>query len=268
MAETVDRARPVMEALGLLSSNPTTPMVVSEVADAMHDVVHVQEALPEDLALKRRIYEQIEAGAPVDAILASSSSGLLPTVLQQVLHHPERMLVVHPNNPPYLMPLLEVVAGEKTAASVITETRDFYESLGKPTILLKREVIGHLFNRIQAAVWREAIHLVEAGYASAEDVDKAVTLGLGHRWAVCGPLEILHLAGGEAGIGGAVDRLGPALTTWWDSLGTPELNEHTRQALVDSMFDYLGEASYAERAARRDQLMLPLLKMASGKIKA
>lgn len=259
VAATLERARPVMAALGRLSPRPTTPIVTRDVAEAVAGAMHVQEALPEDLALKRRVYAQIEAAAPADAILASSSSGLLPSTLQEGLQRPQRMLVVHPNNPPYLMPLVEIVAGGRTDPAVVAATKAFYEALGKRTIVLRREVIGHIFNRLQAALWREAIHLVAGGYASAEDVDRAVVEGLGARWSVCGPLEILHLSGGDAGLAGTFERLGPALQVWWDDLGDPGLDAATRASVVASVDEAMRGSSYAERAERRDRLMIALL---------
>jgi len=259
VAATLERARPVMAALGRLSETPTVPRVFTDVAGAVQGAAHIQEALPEDMALKRRVYAQIEAAAPREAVLASSSSGLLPSALQEGMQHPERMLVVHPNNPPYLMPLVEIVAGRMTDPSILALTKSFYESLGKRTIVLRREVVGHIFNRLQAALWREAIHLVAGGYASAEDVDRAVVEGLGARWSVCGPLEILHLSGGEAGLAGSLDRLGPALQAWWGDLGEPRLDATTKQAVIASVDEAMRGSSYAERAARRDRLMIPLL---------
>lgn len=261
IAETLERARPVMAALGRLSDKATEPRVFTDVASAVEGAAHIQEALPEDMALKRRVYAQIEAAAPRDAILASSSSGLLPSALQEGMQHPARMLVVHPNNPPYLMPLVEIVPGTMTDASVVAQTKSFYESLGKRTIVLRREVKGHVFNRLQAALWREAVHLVAEGYASVEDVDRAVVEGLGARWAVCGPHEIFHLSGGEQGMAGFLERLGGAVEGWWADLGHPQLDERTRKALIEGMEQAAANRSYAELAARRDREMIPLLKM-------
>lgn len=258
---TLQRARPVMEALGRLSSKPTVPRVFTEVAGAVEGAAHIQEALPEDMALKRRVYAQIEAAAPREAILASSSSGLLPSALQEGMRHPGRMLVVHPNNPPYLMPLVEIVAGRMTDAPVVALAKSFYESLGKRTIVLRGEVKGHIFNRLQAALWREAVHLVAEGYASVEDVDRAVVEGLGARWAVCGPHEIFHLSGGEQGMAGFLDRLGEAVEGWWDDLGNPTLDARTRQALIEGMAEAAANRSYAQLAQRRDREMIPLLNL-------
>ena len=261
VAATLERARPVMEGLGRLSAEPTVPRVLTDVAAAVEGAAHIQEALPEDMALKRRVYAQIEAAAPREAILASSSSGLLPSALQEGMRHPGRMLVVHPNNPPYLMPLVEIVAGAMTDASTVTLTKSFYESLGKRTIVLRREVKGHVFNRLQAALWREAVHLVAEGYATVEDVDRAVVEGLGARWAVCGPHEIFHLSGGDQGMAGFLDRLGNAVEGWWDDLGDPRLDAKTRQALIEGMAQAAANRSYAQLAQRRDREMIPLLNL-------
>ena len=141
VSATLERARPVMAALERLSNRPTTPAVFDTLGRTLDGATHVQEALPEDLALKHRVYAQIEALAAPDLVIASSSSGLLPSALQQGLKHPRRMLVVHPNNPPYLMPLIEIVAGPRTDPAVVAATRAFYEALGKQTIVLPASAI-------------------------------------------------------------------------------------------------------------------------------
>ena len=194
---TLERARPVMRELGLLSPHPTVPSVTRDVEQAVAGAAHIQEALPENLDLKHRVYQVVEAAADADAIIASSSSGLQPSALQAGMRHPERLVVAHPNNPPYLMPLVEIVGGKLTSDRVLDETEAFYRALGKKTVRLRKEVTGHLVNRLQAALWREAVHLVAEGYASVADVDRTITEGLGARWAICGPHEIFHLSGGN-----------------------------------------------------------------------
>lgn len=255
----LERARPTMKALGLLSAQPTIPSVTKDMAAAVTGARHIQEALPEDLALKFRVYEAIEAHADADTIIASSSSGLQPSELQAGLRHPERLLVAHPCNPPYLMPLVEVVGGELTAAWAVDATEAFYQSLGKKTVRLRREVRGHIINRLQAALWREAVHLVANGYASVEDVDRAVTEGLGARWAVCGPHTIFHLSGGADGLAGFLDRLGPAVETWWADLGAPVLDDATRQCLIDGMAEAAQGRSPGEIAQERDRRVIPVI---------
>jgi carnitine 3-dehydrogenase len=255
----LERARPTMQALGLLSAHATTPTVTRSVPEAVAGAVHIQEALPEDLALKHRVYAEVEASADASAIIASSSSGLQPSELQAGLRHPERLVVAHPCNPPYLMPLVEIVGGRLTAPWALDATEAFYQALGKQTVRLRREVTGHIINRLQAALWREAVHLVANGYASVADVDRAVTEGLGARWAVCGPHTIFHLSGGADGMAGFLDRLGPAVETWWADLGTPELDEATRKAVIDGMRDAAQGRTPADMARERDRRVIPVM---------
>lgn len=259
VATALERARPAMAALGQLASQPTLPTVVTDVAQAVQGADHIQDALPEDLDLKRRVYAQVEAVASPRALIASSSSGLLPSQLQEGLLHPERLLVAHPNNPPYLMPLVELVGGRQTATWAMDEAEAFYRALGKQTVRLRREVTGHIVNRLQAALWREAVHLVAEGYASVADVDLVVTEGLGARWAVCGPHQIFHLSGGDQGMAGFIDRLGPAVHSWWADLGSPQLDEATCRTLIEGMAQATGGRSYAELARARDEQVIALL---------
>lgn len=253
------RARPTMQAIGLLSANATLPTVTKSLQEAVAGAVHIQEALPEDLALKHQVYAAIEASADATAIIASSSSGLQPSELQAGLRHPERLVVAHPCNPPYLMPLVEIVGGQLTAPWALDATEAFYQALGKQTVRLRREVTGHIINRLQAALWREAVHLVANGYASVADVDRAVTEGLGARWAVCGPHTIFHLSGGAQGMAGFLERLGPAVETWWADLGAPVLDDATRKALIDGMTEAAQGRSCADMARERDRRVIPVI---------
>lgn len=253
------RALPAMQALGRLSAQPTRPRLCADIAQAVDGVVGVQEALPEQLELKRQAYRAVEAAAPSDALLMSSSSGLMPSALQQGMAHPERLLIAHPCNPAYLMPLVELVGGAQTSAQALERAEAFYQGLGKQTVRLQREATGHLVNRLQAALWREAVHLVAEGYASAADVDRAVTEGLGARWAVCGPHAIFHLSGGAEGMAGFLDRLGPAVESWWADLGQPQLDAATRAKLIAQMQDAAAGRSPAQWARERDEQMLRVL---------
>jgi carnitine 3-dehydrogenase len=256
---TMARATPAMQALGLLSADPTVPVVSARIGDAVAGAVHIQEALPEQLALKHRVYAEVEEAADARAILASSSSGLMPSALQEKMRHPERLLIAHPANPPYLMPLVEIAGGVLTADWALDEAEQFYRTHGKETVRLRREITGHLMNRLQAALWREAVHLVAEGYASVADVDRTITAGLGARWAICGPHEIFHLSGGDQGMAGFLERLGPAVTSWWNDLGNPVLDEKTKAILIASMAEAAQGKSYTEMATERDRKMLPVL---------
>ncbi|OWT62128.1 hydrogenase [Candidimonas nitroreducens] len=253
------RARPVLQAQGLLAARPTVPLLYVEPGPAVAGAAHVQEALPERLELKHHVYALVEASLDEQCVIASSSSGIPPSALQEGLRHPERLLIAHPCNPPYLMPLVEISGGRQTAPWALHAADAFYRELGKQTVILRREITGHLVNRLQAALWREAVHLVAEGYATVEDVDRSVTEGLGARWAVCGPHRIFHLAGGEAGMAGFLDKLGEPVEQWWASLGRPTLDEATRKALVDGMADAAHGREPAELAQERDRAVLAML---------
>jgi carnitine 3-dehydrogenase len=174
------------------------------------------------------------------------------------------MLIAHPCNPAYLMPLVELVGGTATAPEALDRAEQFYRALGKDTVRLQREATGHLVNRLQAALWREAVHLVAEGYASVADVERAVTQGLGPRWTVCGPHTIFHLAGGPDGMAGFLDRLGPAAESWWASLGTPKLDDATRAKLIAQMATFAAGKSTEQLAAERDKQIVDVMQTIRG----
>lgn len=251
--DALQRARLTLQALGGLADEVREPVLGDDLAQAVSGADHIQEVLPEQLDLKQRVYAQIEASAPDRCVIASSSSGIMPSALQAGMRHPERLVIAHPCNPPYLMPLVEICGGRETAGWAVDEAEAFYRGLGKRTVRLNREITGHIVNRLQAALWREAVYLAVNGYASVADVDRAVTEGLGARWAVCGPHEIFDLSGGELGLAGFLDKLGDAVEDWWASLGQPVLDAATRQALVDGMLQAAAGRGYPQRAQARDE---------------
>ncbi|MDR6817485.1 3-hydroxyacyl-CoA dehydrogenase [Neorhizobium sp. 2083] len=219
-----------------------------------------QENLPEKLDLKRDMLKRLDAALAADRIIASSTSGLTASSMQESMAHPERLVIGHPFNPPHLMPLVEVVGGERTSAEAIRWTADFYDLLGKKPIVLKKEVPGHIANRLQAALWREAVHLVLEGVGSVEDVDKAVSLGPGLRWAFMGQHMIFHLGGGEGGMGHFIDHIGPAVQTWWNDLGSPDVSPGMRAALLVGLREATEGRGYSELAEWRDEKLVRLLK--------
>ncbi len=255
----IERARPVLARLGQLAGQPATPEVISTPGPCLHKVVLVQEALPEQPSLKARALSELEKWIGADVLIASSSSGLLPSGLQAGLCHPERLLIAHPCNPPWLMPVVELVGGRKTKPDALDRAEKLYRALDREPVRLRGEVPGHLLNRLQAALWREAVHLVAEGYASVADVDTAVTRGLGARWACCGPHEIFHLAGADRGLAGFLDQLGPAVEGWWRDLGEPTLDAVTRETLIAGMEQAAAGRSVAALSERRDVLMPKVL---------
>jgi carnitine 3-dehydrogenase len=233
----VEEAWPVLRRLGLASAPaPATELVICSDARAAVDGAHfVQESIPERVDLKRELYRQIESGLAEEAIVATSASGLTLTELQAGWRDPGRLVLGHPFNPPHLIPLVEVMGNGRTAPGVVDRARAFYESVGKVTIELRREVPGHVANRLQAALWREAIHLVNEGVASVSDVDKAVSSGPGLRWAVMGPTLLFHLGSDDGGLATFCERYTDSFNRWWDDLGDPRLDAATARRLAEGV---------------------------------
>jgi carnitine 3-dehydrogenase len=231
----------------------------ADLSRALAGVDFVQENAPERLDLKRRLLRDISAAVRDDVIIATSSSGLLISEIQDAATHPERVVLGHPFNPPHLIPLVEVVGGRRTSAPVIAATVDFYRSIGKKPIHLQREVKGHVANRLQAALWREAFYLVDQGVATVADIDAAIAHGPGLRWALLGPFINLHLSGGAGGIGHMIDHLGPAIEDWWRDLGELTIDADVRAKLVDGVRDELSRVSVDLMTEERDALLIELL---------
>jgi carnitine 3-dehydrogenase len=218
----VGRAWPTMARLGLAEgADPGRLRFHADPAKAAEGAPFVQESGPENLAAKQALLARMEQGLDHDAIVASSTSGLLPSDLQAGRAGPERYLVAHPFNPPHLMPLVELVGGRATEAAVLERAAAFFRSVGKRPITIRREVVGHVANRMQVALYREAIHLALEGVASIEDIDAAIAYGPGLRWAIMGPHMLHHLAGGEGGLRHLLEHIGPGIETWWNDLGRP-----------------------------------------------
>jgi carnitine 3-dehydrogenase len=235
--ETVETAWPVLQQLGLAQgSEPSGELVVCDDPRAAVDGAQfVQESIPERVAVKHELYAAIEPALDHQAIVASSASGLTLSELQQGWSDPSRLVLGHPFNPPHLIPLVEVMGNERTADGVVAAARRFYEAVGKVTIEVKREVPGHVANRLQAALWREAIHLVNEGVATVGDIDTAVSSGPGLRWAVMGPTLLFHLGGDEGGLATFCERYAESFNRWFDDLGDPRLDEATVRRLVEGV---------------------------------
>jgi 3-hydroxyacyl-CoA dehydrogenase len=220
----------------------------------------VLESGPERLDVKREIFAALDAAAPDDVLLTSSSSGLAPSSFQDAcLRHPERVLVAHPFNPPHLVPLVEVVGGRLTSEAALESAMDVFRHLGKRPIRIHRELPGHVANRLQAALWREAYHLVGEGVVSVEDVDVAISSGPGLRWALLGPFATQHLSGGEGGLAHVLEHLGPPMVEWWEDLGSPELTPELISRLVAGVQAELGDRQESAVMAQRDLALRELL---------
>jgi carnitine 3-dehydrogenase len=252
-------AWPTMTRLGLAAAaDPDRVTFHADPAHAAEGAALVQESGPERLAAKQALFARLEQGLAPDAVVASSTSGLLPSDLQAGRVLPERYLVAHPFNPPHLMPLVELVGGRVTAPAVLERAAAIYRAVGKRPITIRREMPGHVANRMQAALYREAIHLALEDVASIEDIDAAIAYGPGLRWAIMGPHMLHHLAGGEGGLRHLLEHIGPALETWWRDLGRPDLTPAVIDRLVAS-FDRGEHRPIREIAAERDALLLGLL---------
>ena len=220
----------------------------------------VQENGPEREDVKHRLFAVLDEAARPEVVLASSSSGLLPSVIGRgAPGHPERVLIGHPFNPPHLIPLVEVVPGEKTAEEAVEAAIAFYAAVGKKPIRLRQEVPGHIANRLQAALWQEAYSLVERGVATVADIDTAIANGPGLRWAVLGPFLNQHLSGGPGGIAHDLEHLGPPTEKWWRDLGQVTLTPELVAKLVAGVDEELAGVDPAELAARRDVVLNALL---------
>jgi 3-hydroxyacyl-CoA dehydrogenase len=202
---------------------------------------------------------------PPDVIIASSSSGLRMSEIQQgAVSHPERCVIAHPFNPPHLIPLVEIVGGARTSEETIRLASEFYTSIGKKTVRLNKEVPGHVANRLQAALGREVYHLVADGVVSAPDVDTALCWGPGLRWAVMGNMMLNHLAGGPGGIEHFFQQFTGPMTAWWKVLGSPVLTPEVRKKLIDSVHGEVGSRTLEELEAERDDMLLGFLELRKG----
>jgi carnitine 3-dehydrogenase len=187
---------------------------------AVRDADFIQENCPENIPLKRKVLKTIETYCRPDAIIASSTSGLLPSQIAAEAVHPERVIVGHPYNPVYMMPLVEICRGEKTSDAVAIAAKSFYKEMGKEPVVLNKECPGFICNRIQVAVGREAYNLVDRGICSVEDVDNAIVYGVGLRWAILGPHLVSQLGGGAGGFRGLNEHLAAATSVWLKDMAT------------------------------------------------
>ncbi|NND76419.1 MAG: 3-hydroxyacyl-CoA dehydrogenase [Ilumatobacter sp.] len=257
----VETAWPTLVELGLADrGNPEAVSFHDDARAAVDGAQFVQESVPELLDVKHALFAQIETVLDADAVVASSASGLTLTEMQGGWTSPSRFVLGHPFNPPHLIPLVEVLGNEHTAPGVVDAARGFYESVGKVTIEVQREVPGHVANRLQAALWREAIHLVNEGVASLADVDTAVWAGPGLRWAAMGPTTLFHLGAGEGGLASFCQRYTASFNRWWDDLGDLHLDDEIAAELVRQMSDASGEQTTAELSVRRDALITAMLR--------
>ena len=259
----IDEAWEQLKVIGLSPGAARKRLTfTSDLKEALSKADLVQENAPERPDLKAKLYADMDAAAPSDSLIASSSSGITPSVMQTSCKHPERVVIGHPFNPPHIIPLVEVVGGTKTSPEAIQQAMAFYASIGKKPILLHKELPGHVANRLQAALYREVVHLIDQGVLNVADADAAVCWGPGLRWGVMGPNLQFHLAGGAGGIQHFMDQFVGPLATWWKDLGKlTEFTPKIKQMIIEGVLQEAGNRSVEELAKEEDEMLLGLLRL-------
>lgn len=258
--QTVENVWPVLEKLDLTAfGNPNNITFHDNLSAAVEGAAFVQESVPERIEIKHALYREIESLLEPDVVVASSASGLTLSEMQTGWNDPGSLVLGHPFNPPHLIPLVEIMGNDKTKPNIVDKAESFYKSIGKVTIRVNREVPGHVANRLQAAVWREAIHLVTTGVASVEDVDTAMWAGPGLRWAVMGPTMLFHLGAGEGGLEEFCERYSDSFNRWWDDLGELQLNPAVAEKLVAGVLAESRGAQAADLSSKRDEMLAAIL---------
>ena len=260
----IETAWTILLQTGAATGEPAQWRFEPDPAKAVEGADFVQENGPERYEVKQPLFKALDAVLPPETIIASSSSGLLISRVADGLKHPERCVIGHPFNPPHLIPLVEVVGGAHASEAAIQATMNFYRAIGKRPIRINKEVPGHVANRLQAALLREAVHLVAEGVASVGDVDAAISEGPGLRWALMGPYATFNLGGGEGGIRHFFKHIGPAMEAWWADMGNPTLTVDLVDKLIAGVDTETGGRSIAELAAKRDAALVRLLRAKQG----
>ncbi|MFF0502097.1 3-hydroxyacyl-CoA dehydrogenase NAD-binding domain-containing protein [Streptomyces fimicarius] len=257
----VAAAWPALEQLGLADGASQDRLTVTAtLEEAVAEAQFVQESAPEKLDLKRDLLARLDAAAPAGTVIASSTSGYPMTDMQTEAADPGRLVVGHPFNPPYLIPLVEVVGGDRTTPAAVDWASRFYAVAGKSVITMDREVPGFIANRLQEALWREALHMVANGEATVQEIDASITEGPGLRWAVMGPMLTFALAGGEGGMAHMLDHFGPSLKSPWTRLEAPELDRALYEAVVAGCEEAADGRSIADLVAERDRGVIDVLR--------
>jgi 3-hydroxyacyl-CoA dehydrogenase len=266
LEDFIGAAWPSLEEAGLApGASPSKVEFTTDMEQAVAGTDLVQENGPERIAFKQKLYGDLDRLLPPEVIIASSSSGLTMTEIQSsCAQHPERCVIGHPFNPPHLIPLVEIVGGAQTSDQTIDRVTEFYTALGKRTIRLHKEVPGHVANRLQAALYREVVHLIAEGVVSVADADTAVSWGPGLRWGIMGPNLLYHLGGGQGGIDHFFDQFTGPMTAWWKVLGNPELTPEIRATIIKGVHKELQDRSLPQLTAYRDDVLSGLLTLRRG----
>ena len=233
----------------------------TNLAKAVENAEFIQESVPEVLQIKQELYRELGDIVDPGVVIASSTSGLSMSDIQARCATPERTLVAHPFNPPYLLPLVEMIGGKQTDPRTVTWAERFYRVAGKAPLVMQKEVPGFIATRLQEAIWREALHMVANGEATVEQIDQAVVNGPGPRWALMGPCEIFHVGGGEGGMAYCLDQFGPALKLPWTRLVAPELTPELRKAMVDGCIEMTRGEDFASLSKKMNDGLVEIAKI-------
>ncbi len=257
----IDNAWISLESLGLSEGASLDNLqCTNDLAAAVANIDFIQESSPENLEIKQALFARLDELTPPNVIIASSTSGLPMTEIQAVCTTPQRMVVGHPFNPPYLLPLVEIVKGVNTAPETVQWLVDFYKSAGKAPLVLSREIPGFIATRLQEAIWREALHMVANDEATVEEIDFAIVNGPGPRWALMGPCMTFHIGGGEGGMAYNLDQFGPALKLPWTRLEAPELTPELRERMVEGCRREASDRDYTTLNRERDLGLVAIIK--------
>ncbi|NCW54577.1 MAG: 3-hydroxybutyryl-CoA dehydrogenase [Rhodobacteraceae bacterium] len=257
----LDTAWISLSALGLEKGASRDRLsVTSDLNMAVQDTDFIQESAPERIEIKQALYKTLGEIVPSHVVIGSSTSGLTMTDIQQNCATPERCVIGHPFNPPYLLPLVEIVGGKQTSPDAVAWAGKFYESAGKSPLIMKKEIPGFVATRLQEALWREALHMVANGEATPADIDNALMNGPAPRMAVQGQCMAFHVACGEGGMATNLDQFGPALKLPWTRLEAPELTQELRDRMVEGCNAIAGTQRFEDMAAKRDAQIVAVLR--------
>ena len=259
LIKEIKRVKPILKKFYKNKINIKSQLTFCKtLEEAVKDADLIQENAPENEILKTKIIKEISLYAKKNSIIASSSSGLLPTKIQAKCINPKRVIIAHPFNPVYLLPLVEIVPGKKTDLKIIIKAEKFYSNIGMKTLVLKKELPGYLSDRLQESMWRESLHIINEGYASTQDLDDAIIYGPGLRWSLMGTFLTFHLAGGEMGMKHMLEQFGPALKLQWTKLKAPELTASLKNKIIQGTKRQSKNRSIDKLSNLRDNFLIDL----------
>lgn len=262
LRDNLDHAWPVLEKRGLAAGADRARLAfTADLEEAVRDADFIQESVPEREDLKIAVFRDIDRHCRADAVIASSSSGLLPSRIQSQCRVPERVAIGHPFSPVYLLPLVEIVGGKRTAAETVRAAAAFYRRIGMRPLHVRKEIDAYLSDRLQCAMWHEALHMIDEGVATVAEIDAAIVGGPGLRWAVMGMCLAWHCAGGPGGMRHTMEQFEPALDLPWTKLAPPKLSERLREAVIEGSEAEAGARGFREMERRRDACLAGILEV-------